>query len=97
MLSSVLNSDRAVEANIAIMRAFIQLRRTLACSPDLANRMRKVEERLSDHDATLGDQAMMIRAVFADIRRLMEPAPARRPRRRASKGKVVRVVATVRA
>ena len=95
MLSSVLRSKSAVQVNILIMRAFVNLRRALASSPSLAARMRQVEERLSGHDAALGDHARMIRAVFDDIRRLMEPVPIRKPRRRR-RARLVQVVATLR-
>jgi len=39
MLSSVLNSDRAIEVNIAIMRAFVKLREILATHKDLARKL----------------------------------------------------------
>jgi hypothetical protein len=39
MLSSVLNSDRAIEVNIAIMRAFVRLRGILATHKDLARKL----------------------------------------------------------
>src|SRR5437867_2602590 len=42
MLSSVLNSDRAIEVNIAIMRAFVRLRAMLATHADLARRLNEL-------------------------------------------------------
>jgi hypothetical protein len=45
MLSSVLRSARAVEVNIAIMRAFVQLRRLLASHEDLSRRLDDLEQR----------------------------------------------------
>jgi hypothetical protein len=74
MLSSVLRSPRAVEVNIAIMRAFVKLREMLASHRDLA---RKLEEMESHYD----DQ---FRAVFDAIRQLMEPPD--KPRRRIGFG-----------
>ncbi|HPA77324.1 MAG TPA: ORF6N domain-containing protein [Kiritimatiellia bacterium] len=68
MLSSVLNSDRAVQVNIAIMRAFVQLRQLLATHADLA---RKLEELEKKYDA-------QFRGVFDAIRRLMAPPAAPR-------------------
>ena len=75
MLSSVLNSDRAVEVNIAItcppkpwrrwMRAFVRLREMLASHADLA---RKLEELESKYDE-------QFRVVFDAIRQLMTPPP----------------------
>jgi len=44
MLSSVLNSDRAIKVNIAIMRAFVQLRQILATHRDLAEKLKELEK-----------------------------------------------------
>ena len=48
MLSSVLNSERAIEVNVAIMRAFVQLRRMIASHEDLARKLTELEARLSE-------------------------------------------------
>ena len=69
MLSSVLNSQRAIQVNIAVMRAFIRLRQILATHGDLA---RKLDELESKYDT-------QFRVVFVALRRLMNPS--RRPRR----------------
>lgn len=63
MLSSVLNSERAIRMNIAIMRAFVRLRRMLASHADLARKLEELEKR---YDAQL-------RVVFDAIRQLMAP------------------------
>ena len=47
MLSGILNSDRAISVNIAIMRTFVQLRTLLETNKDLA---RKIEEMESKYD-----------------------------------------------
>ncbi|MBZ5513825.1 MAG: ORF6N domain-containing protein [Acidobacteriia bacterium] len=70
MLSSVLRSERAVQVNIAIMRAFVKLREMLASHRDLA---RKLEEMEKKYDA-------QFKAVFDAIRELMTPPT--KPRRR---------------
>ena len=70
MLSSVLNSERAIRVNIEIMRAFVSLRRALSVNKELAGRMEKVEKRLGAHDIALGEHAGAIRSVFEEIRRL---------------------------
>jgi hypothetical protein len=71
MLSSVLNSERAVNVNIEIMRAFVRLRQLLATHADLA---RKVEALEKKYDA-------QFKVVFDAIRQLMAPpADARRGR-----------------
>ena len=70
MLSSVLNSKRAVEVNILIMRAFVKLRRLLATHADLARKVDGLERR---YDA-------QFKVIFDAIRELMKPPePKRRP------------------
>src|SRR6266850_1243426 len=70
MLSSVLNSPRAIQVNIAIMRTFSQLRELLAGNKDLA---RKLDELEKEYDARF-------KVVFEAIRQLMAPPkPKRRP------------------
>ena len=69
MLSSVLRSDRAVQVNIAIMRAFVQPRSMLATHEELR---RKIEEMERKYDARF-------QAVFATIKQMLEtPIPPRR-------------------
>jgi phage regulator Rha-like protein len=53
MLSGVLNSDRAIDMNIAIMRAFVEVRKVLLKQNDLKEQMREIKERLGEHDAQL--------------------------------------------
>src|SRR5215470_13481010 len=48
MLSSVLNSERAIEVNIAVMRAFVRLRAMLSSQADLARRLEKLEQRYDE-------------------------------------------------
>lgn len=73
MLSSVLKSRRAAEVNIAIMRAFVQLRQLAARRSELVRRLDDLERRVGAHD----DQ---FRAVFRAIRKLIEgpTAPQRK-------------------
>jgi hypothetical protein len=80
MLSSVLNSRRAIHVNIEIMRAFVGLRRALAANKDLAERMEKAEKQLRTHGAALGEHAGAIRSIFEEIRKLT--AASEGPRRR---------------
>lgn len=68
MLSSVLRSKRAVEVNIAIMRAFLKFREVLATHKELADRLNELERRMDRKD-----QEVM--ALFEAIRRLMEQPP----------------------
>ena len=72
MLSSVLNSDRAVKVNIAIMRAFVKLRETLESNRELARKFSELEQRVGKHDDEIA-------AIIDAIRQLM--APPEKPRR----------------
>ena len=45
MLSSVLNSDRAIKVNVEIMRAFVRLRQILASNKELAKRLDEIEKK----------------------------------------------------
>lgn len=79
MLSGVLHSDRAVRINIAIMRAFVKLRRVLSAHKKLAKQLAIIERTLYDHGARLDAHADQIRAAFDAIRELMAaPEPTRR-------------------
>ena len=53
MLSGILNSERAINMNIAIMRAFVEVRRVLLRENDLKEQMKELKERLGEHDAQL--------------------------------------------
>ena len=50
MLSSVLHSKRAIEVNIAIMRAFVKMREIMATNKDFAEKLKIIEEKLAEHD-----------------------------------------------
>lgn len=70
MLSSVLKSTRAVRVNIAIMRAFVQVRQVSATHNELLRRVNEMEQKHDGHFHT----------VFAELRKLMEPPPSNRKR-----------------
>ncbi len=53
MLSGVLNSDKAISMNIAIMRAFVEIRKVLLQQNDMKEQLRQIKERLGEHDAQL--------------------------------------------
>ena len=53
MLSGVLNSDKAINMNIAIMRAFVEIRKVLLKENDLKEQMKQIKERLGEHDVQL--------------------------------------------
>jgi phage regulator Rha-like protein len=53
MLSGILNSDRAINMNIAIMRAFVEVRKVLLRQNDLKEQLKEIKERLGEHDVQL--------------------------------------------
>ena len=68
MLSSVLNSKRAVQVNIAIMRVFVKLREMIATHKDLARKLSDMEKKYDSQ----------FKVVFDAIRQLMTPTSDRR-------------------
>ena len=74
MLSSVLNSERAIQVNIAIMRAFVKLRSMLSANKELAHKLEHLERKIEKHDTE-------IQAIFEAIRQLMQPLP-KKPKRK---------------
>ena len=71
MLSSVLNSERAIEVNIAIMRAFVKLRQMLESNEELNRKFAAVIRKLATHD-----KYFMV--VFDELKKLNEPPPSAR-------------------
>jgi hypothetical protein len=72
MLSSVLNSERAIEVNITIMRAFVKLRQILETNEELNRKFAAVIRKLSTHDK-------YFKVVFDELKKLTEtPAPSRK-------------------
>jgi phage regulator Rha-like protein len=53
MLSGILNSEKAINMNIAIMRAFVAIRKVLLQQSDLKEQMKEIKERLGEHDVQL--------------------------------------------
>ena len=53
MLSGILNSDKAINMNIAIMRAFVEVRRVLLQQNDMKAQLKQIKEKLGEHDAQL--------------------------------------------
>ena len=73
MAASVLNSDRAVEMSVYVVRAFVQLRELLVDHKVLADKLAALERRVSRHDNSLAEVINAIRALMA------QPQPANRP------------------
>ncbi|MBI5675097.1 MAG: ORF6N domain-containing protein [Nitrospirae bacterium] len=74
MLSGVLNSGRAIQVNIAIMRTFVKLREMLSANKELAHKLTLIENRIEKHDGE-------IKGIFNAIRQLMVPpeTPKKKP------------------
>ncbi len=66
MLATVLNSETAILANIAIMRAFVKLRQILSTHKELAYKLIELERKIENHDEE-------IHTIFEAIRQLMAP------------------------
>jgi len=68
MLSGVLQSPRAIDVHIAIMRAFVRLRQMVSLNAGLAAKLAELERKIESHDES-------IRSLFDAIRGLMtQPA-----------------------
>jgi len=68
MAATVLNSERAVEMSVFVVRAFVRLREMLATNQQLASKIDELEQRLDTHDAS-------IQELIEAIRELMAPEP----------------------
>ncbi len=74
MAATVLNSRRAVQMSIFVVRAFLRLREWVAGQAELSTRLAQLERRVGEHDHEL-------RAIILALRQLIEPPdPPRRPR-----------------
>ncbi len=74
MAASVLNTRRAVEVSVFVVRAFVRLRRAIANNPALSHRLDELERRLGDHDR-------QIISLIQAIRQLTSPTPVPKSRR----------------
>ena len=68
MAATVLNSPRAVQVSVYVVRAFVRLRRVLAGNKELASKLDKLETRVGKHDR-------QIVALLDVIRQLVDPPP----------------------
>jgi len=79
MLSSVLNSERAIHVNIAIMRAFVRLKQVLATHKELAEKLKELEEEVGKHNK-------LIIEIFEIIKQLHAAPPAPLPKPKGQLG-----------
>ena len=71
MLSGVLNSDKAISMNIAIMRAFVQIKKALLKQSDLKEQLKEIKDRLGEHDVQLNQ-------IYDAIENLLDEKAAQR-------------------
>jgi hypothetical protein len=73
MAATVLNSDRAVQMSVFVVRAFVRLREMLATNRRLAGKIDELENRLDTHDSVIGE-------LIEAIKELMKPQEPSRVR-----------------
>ena len=73
MAASVLNSDRAVQMSVFVVRAFVQLRAPLLDHKELADKLATLEKRVSHHDNSLTAVIEAIRALMAQPKNASRP------------------------
>lgn len=73
MAASVLNSSRAVEMSVFVVRAFVRLRDAARLNTEISRQLASLERRVTDHDGALKE-------VFGAIRGLLHPSPLPRKR-----------------
>ena len=85
MAATILNSPRATEVSVYVVRAFVQLREMLASHRDLEQKLEELEQKTEAlalrHDTFAHNTRVQLKQVFDAIRELMEPAdaPKKRP------------------
>lgn len=71
MLSGILNSEKAIAMNIAIMRAFVEIRKVLLLESDLKLQLKELKERIGEHDVQLN-------AIYDAMENLLDEKAAER-------------------
>ena len=71
MAASILNSDRAIEVSVFVVRVFVKLREMLSTNRELAQKLTELEHKVGQHDET-------IRHLVAAIRQLAAPVESKR-------------------
>lgn len=71
MAASILNTPRAIEVSVFVVRVFVKLREMLTADKELARKLAELEQKIGKHDET-------IRSLVAAIRQLMTPAEPKR-------------------
>jgi len=71
MLSGILNSDKAINMNLAIMRAFVEIRRIVLQQGDIKEQLKQIQHRIIEHDTQLS-------AIYDAIENLLDDKAAQR-------------------
>lgn len=74
MAASVLNTERAIQVSVFVVRVFVRLRELVATHKELANKLKELEQRVGAHDKAIIE-------LVQTIKQLMKP-PAPKPKRR---------------
>ena len=75
MVASVLNTQRAIQISVFVVRAFVKLREMLSTHKELAHKLAELERKLQNHDES-------IRSLVVAIRQLMRPPEPEPPKKR---------------
>ena len=75
MVASVLNTERAVQISVFVVRAFVKLREMLSTHKELAHKLAELERKLQNHDES-------IQSLVVAIRQLMRPPESETPKKR---------------
>jgi hypothetical protein len=85
MAATVLNSPRAVEMSLYVVRVFVQLREVLATHKDLAMKLKTLERQMQGlslkHDTLASNTRLQLKQVFEAIHELMTPPKSNQKRR----------------
>ena len=80
MLSCVLNSERAIEVNIRIIRVFTKMRELLLSHKDILVKLEQIEKKLLQHDMGINKQGEDVQMIFQALKQLLNPPQEPRPR-----------------
>ena len=87
MAATVLNSPRAIEVSVYVVRAFVQLREVLATHKDLATKLATLERQMQSlalkHDTLAQNTRIQLKQVFEALRELMTPPEPPTPPKRS--------------
>jgi hypothetical protein len=80
MLSCVLNSERAIEVNIRIIRVFTKMREMLLSHKDILVKLEQIEKKLFQHDVGLNNREEDVQLIFQALKKLLNPPQEPRAR-----------------